>query len=358
LKRFTDNITVIYDGDAAGIHASIRGIDMILAEGLNVRIVSLPEPEDPDSYARTHTAEEVRNYIIDNEVDFITFKAHLLQRETQNDPIKRADAINDMVRSISQIPDDIRRAVFVKECAHIMDIDEYTLRKTVADKRLLRTTGGGNDVQTFVNNQRRQEQPPQQQTSTEVKPIATLGNDTLERELLKYLIRYGHYYFDYKDGHETFQMNVADVILTNLDALGLHFQNATYDRILGCYKEHYQQSGEGQEIPTQFFTNNTDADVCSVAIDLLTEDDQYVASKIWTQKDVHIESIEEILSAGVPKAVILYKSDAIKRLIREQNELLTKGGLSEEEETAILGRIANLNSEKVSISHKVQRSIL
>jgi len=103
LNRFTKNITVIYDGDSAGIHASIRGIDMILAEGMNVRVVLLPEPEDPDSFARAHTAAEVQEYIKANEVDFITFKAQLLMKDAQNDPIKRAALIGDMVQSITQI---------------------------------------------------------------------------------------------------------------------------------------------------------------------------------------------------------------------------------------------------------------
>ena len=124
LNRFTKNITVIYDGDSAGIHASIRGIDMILAEGMNVRVVLLPEPEDPDSFARAHTAAEVQEYIKANEVDFITFKAQLLMKDAQNDPIKRAALIGDMVQSITQIPDSIQRSVYVKECARLMDIGE------------------------------------------------------------------------------------------------------------------------------------------------------------------------------------------------------------------------------------------
>ena len=152
LNRFTKNITVIYDGDSAGIHASIRGIDMILAEGMNVRVVLLPEPEDPDSFARAHTAAEVQEYIKANEVDFITFKAQLLMKDAQNDPIKRAALIGDMVQSITQIPDSIQRSVYVKECARLMDIDERVLVEEVARKRVVQT-GGGREASDFIRRQ-------------------------------------------------------------------------------------------------------------------------------------------------------------------------------------------------------------
>ena len=152
LNRFTKNITVIYDGDSAGIHASIRGIDMILAEGMNVRVVLLPEPEDPDSFARAHTAAEVQEYIKANEVDFITFKAQLLMKDAQNDPIKRAALIGDMVQSITQIPDSIQRSVYVKECARLMDIDERVLVEEVARKRVVQT-GSGREASDFIRRQ-------------------------------------------------------------------------------------------------------------------------------------------------------------------------------------------------------------
>ena len=118
LNRFTKNITVIYDGDSAGIHASLRGIDMILREGMNVRVVLLPPEDDPDSFARTHTAAEVQEYIRANEEDFLTFKAKLLLKDAAGDPIKKAALINDMVQSIVQIPDPIQRSVYIKAVSY------------------------------------------------------------------------------------------------------------------------------------------------------------------------------------------------------------------------------------------------
>jgi DNA primase len=127
IHRFTNNITVLYDGDAAGIKASIRGIDLLLEEGMNVKVVLLPDGEDPDSFARTHSSSEFIDYIAKNETDFIRFKTNLLLDESGNDPIKRAALIGDIVHSISLIPDGIIRSVYVKECSRLMDIDENAL---------------------------------------------------------------------------------------------------------------------------------------------------------------------------------------------------------------------------------------
>ena len=365
LNRFTKNITVIYDGDAAGIHASIRGIDMILAEGMNVRIVSLPEPEDPDSFARAHSAAEVQEYIKTNEIDFITFKAQLLMREAQNDPIKRASLIGDMVQSITQIPDPIQRSVYTKECARLMDIDERVLVEEVARKRIVQT-GGGREASDFVrrqqSQQRREEQPapPAAETQIDFTKGVAAGSATreLERELLKYLLKYGHRDFSYKEGREIVPMNVADVILSNLDAQGLQFEDETYRKMLETYRQQRAELGGREEMPAHPFVNHPDPAVCNAAVDLLTSDDNYVPSKLWKQKEIHVESVEEILAAGVPKAIILYKSNAIKKLIDEQMQRLASEPLSDEDEAAIMNLIATLNREMVSISHKIQRTIL
>lgn len=363
LNRFTKNITVIYDGDSAGIHASIRGIDMILAEGMNVRVVLLPEPEDPDSFARVHTAAEVQEYIKANEVDFITFKAQLLMKDAQNDPIKRAALIGDMVQSITQIPDSIQRSVYVKECARLMDIDERVLVEEVARKRVVQT-GGGREASDFIRRQQMRQRSEEQAAVPEPQVDFTKGvaagsaTQELEKELLKYLLKYGHRNFDFKEGRDVIQMNVADVILSTLDAQELHFQTEVYRKMLDTYREQRAELGEGVEVPAHLFINHPDPAVCNAAVDILTSDDNYVPSKLWKQKEVHVESVEEILAQGVPKAVILYKSNAIKKLIDEQMQRLASGQLTEEEELEATTLINTLNCEKTNISHKVQRTIL
>ena len=363
LNRFTKNITVIYDGDSAGIHASLRGIDMILKEGMNVRVVLLPEPEDPDSFARAHTAAEVQEYIKANEVDFITFKAQLLMKDAQNDPIKRAALIGDMVQSITQIPDSIQRSVYVKECARLMDIDERVLVEEVARKRVVQT-GGGREASDFIRRQQMRQRSEEQAAVPEPQVDFTKGvaagsaTQELEKELLKYLLKYGHRNFDFKEGRDVIQMNVADVILSTLDAQELHFQTEVYRKMLDTYREQRAELGEGVEVPAHLFINHPDPAVCNAAVDILTSDDNYVPSKLWKQKEVHVESVEEILAQGVPKAVILYKSNAIKKLIDEQMQRLASGQLTEEEELEATTLINTLNCEKTNISHKVQRTIL
>ena len=358
LNRFTKNITVIYDGDSAGIHASLRGIDMILREGMNVRVVLLPEPEDPDSFARAHTAAEVQEYIRANEQDFLAFKAKLLLEAAQGDPIRKAALIADMVQSIAQIPDPIQRSVYIKECARIMDIDENILISEVARKRM--ATTGDREADEFVRRQTalRKAEAPQPEVEFVKQVEAGSSTEALERELVKYLLKYGHCSFEFKEGRTMVACNVAEVIFLELDSDGLTFCNPLYNSILATYREQWKILGTGVEVPAHFFLNHPDPEVCNASVDILTSDDNYVPSKLWEQKEVHVESVEEILAQGVPKAVILYKSNAIKKLIDEQMQRLASGQLTEEEELEATTLINTLNCEKTNISHKVQRTIL
>ena len=359
LSRFTRNITVIYDGDSAGIHASLRGIDMILREGMNVRVVLLPEPEDPDSFARSHTATEVQEYIRANEEDFLTFKAKLLLNDAGKDPIKRAELIADMVQSIAQIPDTIQRSVYIKECARIMDMDESVLVGEVARKRMLST--GDREAEEFVRRQQtlmRREAQTQAVHATAKGVVAGSSIEALERELVKYLLKYGHRTFEFKEGREYVTMNVAAEIFRDLDADGLHFENKAYDEILDLYRKLWQETGEGVEVPVHNFINHADPQVCNAAVDILTSDDNYVPSEIWRKKDVHVESDEEILATGVPKAITLYKSKIIERIITEQKAKLSDPNIDDSQLAEITMYLSRLNKAKVQLSKKLQRLIL
>ena len=363
LSRFTRNITIIYDGDSAGIKASERGIDMILAEGMNVRVVSLPEPEDPDSFARKHTATEVQEYIHANEEDFLSFKAKMMLADAGNDPIKRSAVISAMVNSISKIPDNIQRTVYIADCARIMEIDEQVIVGEVARKRM-RATGDA-EAEDFVRRQQSQyraEQQPQQPQvpatpiESNVEPGSSM--DSLERELTKYLLKFGHRYFEFKEGRNYVKMNVATEILRDLDTDGIEFETREYNEILKLYRQLWQELGEGVEVPVSHFTSHGDPEVSNVAVDLLMSDDNYVASEIWTKKDVHVESDEEILAVGVPKSMTLYKSKIIERMVAELSKFLDDPEMPVEEMLEITQRITHLNNAKVAMSKKTQRSIL
>ena len=358
LGRFTKNITVIYDGDPAGIHASLRGIDMILKEGMNVRVVLLPEPEDPDSFARSRTAAELQEYIRANEQDFLAFKARLLLEDAQGDPIKKASLIGDMVQSISQIPDSIQRAVYIKECARIMEIDEQILISEVARKRL--ATTGDRETDEFVRRQTTLRRETPREPEVEFVQHVEAGSSTgaLERELCKYLLKYGHCSFDFKEGRNMVACNVAEVIFDELADGDLTFRNPQYDKIRAAYLEQWQQTGVGVEVPAHVFLNHVDPEVCNVSVDLLTSDDNYVPSELWRRKEVHVESDAEMLAVGVPKAVALYKTKVIEGLIRECQERLSDENLTEDEECEITQRLATLNRAKVTMAKKLQRLIL
>ena len=358
LGRFTKNITVIYDGDAAGIHASLRGIDMILKEGMNVRVVLLPEPEDPDSFARAHTADEVQEYIRANEQDFLAFKARLLLKDAEGDPIRKAALIGDMVQSIAQIPDAIQRSVFIKECARIMDIDEQILISEVARKRL--TTSGDRETDEFLRRQTVQRQREAAQHEVEYARRVEAGSsfEALEREIVKYLLKYGHCSFDFKEGREMVPCNVAEVIFGELSDDNITFRNSVYAKIMATYRAQWEQTGPGVEVPVRLFLNHVDPEVCNAAVDLLTADDNYVASELWRRKEVHVESEAEMLAVGVPKAVTLYKSKVIDSLIKELNARLADDTLTDAEQEEVLRRLDGYNRVKVQIAHKLRRLIL
>ena len=362
LHRFTRNITVIYDGDAAGLKASLRGIDLILKEGMNVRVVLLPAEDDPDSFARSHTAEEVQTYIRENEEDFLTFKAKLLLRDAGRDPIKRAEIISDMVQSIILVPDTIQRSVFTKECARIMDVDENMLISEVARKRAIQS--GDRETEEFIRREqakiRREQQMATNADATALQRPLSAGSseDALEREIIKYLLKAGHKNFEVKEHYNVISINIADEIFRNLDEDNIVFSNRVYNILLSTYREHWQELGVGVEVGAQYFVNHPDPEVCNAAVDILTSDDNYVPSNIWQRKDVHVESEEEILSAGVPKAIMLYRSKVVERMIKVQLERLKDKSLSEQEEAECIKQLDVLNKVKAALAKESQRLIL
>ncbi len=357
LNRFTKNITVIYDGDSAGIHASLRGIDMILKEGMNVRVVLLPEPEDPDSFARSHTAAEVQEYIRANEQDFLEFKAKLLLKDAEGDPIKKASLIADMVQSVAQIPDPIQRSVYIKECARSMDIDEQILISEVARKRM--TTSGDREADEFLRRQTTLRQREAQQPEVEFVKQVEAGSsfEALEREIVKYLLKYGHCSFDFKEGRTMVACNVAEVIFSELSDDNIEFRNPVYTKIMAAYREQWMQLGTGVEVPAHVFLNHIDPEVCNMSVDILTADDNYVLSELWQRKEIHIDSDAEMLAVGVPKAVTLYKSKVIEALIKELQAKLDDE-LPDEEQKEIMQRLAAYNQVKKTIANKIGRPIL
>ena len=361
ISRFTNNITLMFDGDAAGVKAALRGVDLILKEGMNVRIVLLPEEHDPDTFARANTSEALREYIADKAEDFLAFKARLLLGEATNDPLKRTEAINDMVHSIALIPDQIKRSEYVRYCAEIMNTEQQTLAVAVA--RNLDALKGNTEAQNFLQRQQMRERQqatpeslyvakPEQTTPAHKSFTAGTTQETLEREMTKYLLKYGHTDIIIDEGRETLTYNLASYIFDELDADGLSFEIAPYNAIVAAYRAEWERLGEGVEVSPHLFINHHDAMVSKTSIDLLTSDDNYVISKIWEQKEVHLTSDEEQLSEGVPKVVVLFKWRTLDKHISELKKRLT-----EDDDTSVVQMLAKYQAARVAIAKKMGRLI-
>ncbi len=286
LHRFTSNITLLYDGDEAGIHAALRGTDMLLEEGMNVKIVLLPENEDPDSFARNHTVEEYNNYINENQTDFIEFKIKVLLNNV-TDPIKRSEAISSIVKSISGIPDPIKKATYIHECSSQTGIGEQVLINTMnkfistdmeeKEKRKQRER----EAAIYNNNENENKNPqptthnPQpstlnpQPTTHNLKPTSI--SDTPESLLVQEIIRHGEtIIFEgiENDDGGIININVAQYIEYDLDADDMCFSNELYNTILKLAVEH---SADADFKAESFFTNHPDVQINSLATQMSIE---------------------------------------------------------------------------------------
>ena len=371
IRRFTNNLTIIYDSDPAGIKASLRGIDLVLREGMNVRVVLLPEGDDPDSFARSHSASEVQSYISQHARNFITFKAELLLSEAADDPIKRSAVTKDMVHSIAQIPDTIQRSMFIKECAKLMDVDYNMLIGEVARFRM--TTLGDSEAEAFIhrqqqqinrenrgygyNNYNRQQQPVTNAEEAEQRfgemPLAA-STQTLEREILYYLLKFGDHNYEIMESGTVIELNVAQEIIRQFDNDGLNFFDPVYNKILELYRAALAQD----RFPNQSeIVNHPDPKVCSIAVDILTMDDNYTESAIWSQKEMRSLSESEMLSTGIPKLFWLYKSKTVMNRIAELNAALANNP-TEDEMVKIVLELTEMNRLKVTLSNHLGRLII
>ena len=259
-------------------------------------------------------------------------------QDAEGDPIRKAALIADMVQSVSVIPDPIQRSVYIKECARIMDIDEQILISEVARKRM--TTSGDRETDEFLRRQTTLRQREAQQPGVEFVKQVEAGSsfETLEREIVKYLLKYGHCSFDFKEGRTMVACNVAEVIFAELSDDNIEFRNPVYAKIMNVYREQWTQLGTGVEVPAHVFLNHIDPEVCNMSVDILTADDNYVLSELWRRKEIHLETDAEMLAVGVPKAVTLYKSKVVEALIKELQAKLDDE-LPDDEQKDIMQRL-------------------
>ncbi|GHT54949.1 DNA primase [Bacteroidia bacterium] len=335
IRRFTNNVTVLYDGDSAGIKAAVRGIDLLLEAGLNIKIVLLPEGEDPDSFSKKQSATTFHDYIKAHEEDFVQFKTGLLLKDAGNDPVKKAHIINEIVATIALIPEEIIRLVYVKECSRLLDMDERVLVRTIAQKRqelLLRrrpeTPYNNPNAPSVIAGATRNPLPKNETApidgnipakpwhATSQQQHAPSPLDPYERNLLYYIVRYGEKNMTYVDDEtqETLFVNVTESIVQNLQEDELELANPLYKSILDEAFAHYQEEGFAAE---HYFQNHPDPTISQFAVDISTN--KYIESKVHS-KHKKVVTEEEKLLELVLYAVLNYK-DAI---LKQQMDDLTR----------------------------------
>ena len=281
IHRLTENVTVLYDGDSAGIHASVRGIDMLLSQGLNIRVVLLPDGEDPDSYAKANGSEKTIEYLNEHEEDFISFKSRISKQEADKDPLKRAAMITDIVKTISVIDDQIKQTVYLQECSKILEIDENTLYSELMKFRRKKINDGKSPT-GYGQQQRPEPQLPKQQQIPKVSGNKEIGFLSKEREIIRVLLLYGNVGITnpLDQNKENPQMIKVSELMVGLMLKNnvTQLRNKINQQI---FAEICDAVCNGREISDKYFINNPDPAVSSVAADACSS--SYELSEMWTK---------------------------------------------------------------------------
>ncbi|PDS26516.1 DNA primase [Flavobacterium branchiophilum] len=359
INRLTKNITVLFDGDAAGLRASIRGIDLILEEGMNVKVCTFPDGEDPDSFAKKNTYEVLTSYLEKNAKDFIQFKASLLMDEAQIDPIKKADLIRDMVVSISKIPDRIQREIYIQECSRIMDISEQVLQNTLA--------------QMFQKNLSDDQKKQIKNTKTfEVQKATPVVQESkvdllhqLEKSIIGILLLYGNEKIEYDNVFlkidetgkekwivEKIENKIFEIIYMNLQEDEVAFSNdifrGIYEDLVGIYLRN-------EQLDSKNYIHTVQPAYSQVLTDLLMDDEKYQLHGWFDKKQVVVKDKhnEEVLQRLVTDTIIAYR----EHLITQVNTELIQEVLNPKiiDKTEILSMINEYNKLKVTITRRIGR---
>jgi len=326
IKRFTPNITILYDGDSAGIKASIRGIDIVLEEGMNVRIVLLPDNEDPDSYSKKVSNTEFVNFLQEKETDFIRFKTDLLLEEAAGDPVRKANLIRDIVRSVAVIPEAITRTVYIKECSTHLDISEAVLYHEVNKLRQQRSFQDRNKYPAVED----LPVPPPVVRKEVKQDIVTYFS---EKEVIRVLLKFGSVEFERKIRTEDEQeevLTVSDYIVREIITDDLFFDDEVCAKIFEEFRFYTEQGifpGDKQ------FVKHEDPAISRLSADLLS--DTYELSRIWKDKQTFVETEEMKLKDLVPDVILKFKSDKIKVKLKEIMSQLEDAARSGDEERVL-----------------------
>ncbi|WP_303318537.1 DNA primase [Flavivirga abyssicola] len=354
INRLTKNITVLFDGDAAGMRASLRGIDLILEQGMNVKVCTFPEGEDPDSFAKQNTLEELTSYLDENSKDFIQFKASVLFEESKNDPIKKADTVRDIVNSISKIPDQIKKEIYIQECARIMDISEDVLFSTLAQ----------------INKKEFQEENKQfkkDQKAFEVikhqEPIKKVDVQyVLERKIIEVLLLYGNKVEDFEDlvlkendkgelilEPVIHQAKVFEKIFLDLQDDEMEFSNAQFKNL---YYSIIDALNQNPHFELKSFINTVDNQTSNEITSILMEDERYTLDD-WKRMNIFPKEKTQSIAQLVSETILSLRCFLIDQKVKEfqQETLQRKNDVNRN----ILEEVKDYSGLKMLLSRKLSR---
>ena len=304
LHRFTQNIVLLYDGDEAGIHAAMRGTDMLLAEGMNIKVLLLPDGDDPDSFARKHTAQQFKDYIEEHQTDFIQFKTELMLKGVK-DPIKKAEAINNIIRTIAVIPDQMVRTAYIKDCSQRLDVKEPTLV---------------NQVNKYIVEEREEEHKEHQNVDNEIAMASLVPQDKeVERLLVQNIIRHGdeviYSGLETEDG-ETVNLNVAQYIDYDLSSDGLAFSEELYNQILIEAVEHSADKGFKVE---RYFMQHPNPEISQLAAKL-------GIAKHQLSRSFELKSSESDLRQRITHLILDFRMDIVSQQLDDLKRQMKEAG--------------------------------
>ena len=372
VNRLTKNITILFDGDAAGIRASIRGIDLILEQGMNVKVLMFPDGDDPDSFAKKVSKEELKEYLKNNSQDFINFKVSLLMEEAKNDPVKKAGLIRDIVVSISKIPDRIQQEVYVQECSRIMDISESVLFNELAqlNSKAQREVSNKTSQNKQQYNRPDPNEPPldvlypeaaQFQKTPQLEKVNELKK--YEREIIKILLLYGNtevVFEDYIEGEmvdgndgkklkkELFNNVVSKEIYLNLQDDEVEFTDTIFKQV---YYEIIVQLNQEESISVDALVNHSNTEVSRLVTSILMDDEKHVLSN-WERKNIVIKSKESDLSKMVLDAIY-----NLRRVLIEQKISSLIVDINKNERDQILETVVNYTQLKQRLFERLNRVV-
>ncbi len=358
IRRLTSNIVVLFDGDAAGLNAAIRGIDLILEQGMNVRICSFPEGEDPDSFAKSHSLEEIKVYLSEQAKDFIQFKTDLLLEKAENDPIKKASTVREIVQSISKIPDKIKQEIYLRECANKMDVSEAVLFNALAQEKNKKSA-----AVRKINNGLNQQASPALRNDN--KPKLTNPIILLEKQIISILIHYGNddASFDEllvssdKDGNlieesKTVHSKVYEKVFLDLQQDEVEMIQPEFQSLYNQLIEKFQAEGKVQP---EKIINQDDPILGKILTDILLADEEHQLHN-WEKKNIFVKDRKSVVGQLVSETILTFRRLLVDQKIK--NLMITVDELnSSEKDTEFLEEVMQYQSLKKLLSKKLNRVI-